>query len=501
MNIGLSSLTYLISASLLSSSTAFTVVSPVTVTGTNSNSNAPSPLVPVTKLEAMKKSDDLIDIINTKSVQNQVKGIMASTLIAAALWVSPAALMNNVEGGPSFVNDIRTSVVADAKEMASASGSRVNKDAESLLRYGLPIPKDKEVRKFQVAIEDIRQNIASKRKSAAMDDTKKVKGILKQKTSEFSGMCRDSSECTSIIASMNEQFEPLDKSLRDAQTYLNGSDQERIALDSAYKAQDKLQKLLTKLEEQMVPAGYETPVPDEYNDLPQLRGGRATVEFVLQKPGNAPFDIEGVNFPEAKLTMVIDGFTAPVTGGNFVDLVQKGFYKNMNIQRSDGFVVQTGKPDGIADGYVGTPSKSVGKGKHGERLIPLEISVKGDKSPLYETNIEDEGRGGEATVLPFNSYGAMGWAREEYDANSGSSQFFWLLFDSDLTPAGKNVLDGRYPCFGYVVEGADFLRDIKEDDVIVSAKVVDGLDKLVLPKVASSVASSAEATSIKESIL
>ena len=31
------------------------------------------------------------------------------------------------------------------KEMASASGSRVNKDAESLLRYGLPIPKDKEV--------------------------------------------------------------------------------------------------------------------------------------------------------------------------------------------------------------------------------------------------------------------------------------------------------------------------------------------------------------------
>jgi cyclophilin family peptidyl-prolyl cis-trans isomerase len=38
--------------------------------------------------------------------------------------------------------------------------------------------------------------------------------------------------------------------------------------------------------------------------------------------------------------------------------------------------------------------------------------------------------------------------------------------------------------FGYVVEGADFLRDIKEDDIIVSAKVTDGLDKLVLPKTA-----------------
>ena len=38
-----------------------------------------------------------------------------------------------------------------------------------------------------------------------------------------------------------------------------------------------------------------------------------------------------------------------------------------------------------------------------------------------------------------------------------------------------------YYIFGYVVEGADFLRDIKEDDIIVSAKVTDGLDKLILP--------------------
>ena len=37
----------------------------------------------------------------------------------------------------------------------------------------------------------------------------------------------------------------------------------------------------------------------------------------------------------------------------------------------------------------------------------------------------------------------MGMAREEYDADSASSQWFWLLFDSDLTPAGKNLLDGR----------------------------------------------------------
>jgi len=137
--------------------------------------------------------------------------------------------------------------------------------------------------------------------------------------------------------------------------------------------------------------------------------------------------------------------TAPVTGGNFIDLVDKGFYNKMLIQRSDGFVVQTGDPEGEADGYVGTPGKALGAGKHGERLIPLEIFVTDDKAPTYAVTIEEDGRGGQATVLHFSAYGAMGWAREEYEPNSGSSQFFWLLFDSDLTPAGKNVLDGNYP--------------------------------------------------------
>ena len=54
----------------------------------------------------------------------------------------------------------------------------------------------------------------------------------------------------------------------------------------------------------------------------------------------------------------IDGYTSPVTAGNFVDLVNKGFYDGMRIQRSDGFVVQTGDPskegrgDGKINGYV-----------------------------------------------------------------------------------------------------------------------------------------------------
>ena len=95
----------------------------------------------------------------------------------------------------------------------------------------------------------------------------------------------------------------------------------------------------------------------------------------------------------------------------------------------------------------------------------------------YGSTFDDDGRGGYAAALPFNAYGALGMAREEYDTDSGSSQFFWLLFDSDLTPAGKNLLDGRYACFGYSVEGEDFLGAVQEGDVIESAKVLGvGID-------------------------
>eukprot|EP00588_Corethron_pennatum_P011708 CAMPEP_0194277866 /NCGR_PEP_ID=MMETSP0169-20130528/10067_1 /TAXON_ID=218684 /ORGANISM="Corethron pennatum, Strain L29A3" /LENGTH=435 /DNA_ID=CAMNT_0039021929 /DNA_START=92 /DNA_END=1396 /DNA_ORIENTATION=+ len=382
----------------------------------------------------------------------------AGFLAAAALWSSPSLLSSLP------VADFTGSAggTAYAKEMASGSGSRVNKDAESLLRYGLPIT-NKEVRKLQLPLEAIRQDIVSKRTGDALNDSKISRGILKSKSAEMIKSCVDPKACADIIAKMSDDMTPLDEALDEAKNFQLGSQQQGAALDKAAAAQTVLSKQLTTLEEGMVPKGYRTPVPEVYKDLPQLQG-RATVEFVIKKTDGAPFDIQGVNFPEARLKMVIDGYNAPVTAGNFVDLVLKNFYTEMNIQRSDGFVVQTGDPKGEADGYVGTPSKSIGQGRHGERLIPLEIFVKGDKGPFYETTIEDDGRGGEATTLPFSSYGVMGWAREEYDPNSGSSQFFWLLFDSDLTPAGKNVLDGRYPVFGYVVEGADYLADVKEGE-------------------------------------
>ena len=70
---------------------------------------------------------------------------------------------------------------------------------------------------------------------------------------------------------------------------------------------------------------------------------------------------------------------------------------------------------------------------------------------------------------------------QEFEDNSASSQVFWLLKESELTPSNANILDGRYAVFGYVTENEDFLADVKVGDVIESMQVVSGLENLVNP--------------------
>ena len=72
----------------------------------------------------------------------------ATAALSMALWGAPAALVSSQQatGQPNMLPPMVEHIfAANAKEKASGSGSRVNKDAESLLRYGLPI-QNKEVR-------------------------------------------------------------------------------------------------------------------------------------------------------------------------------------------------------------------------------------------------------------------------------------------------------------------------------------------------------------------
>jgi peptidylprolyl isomerase len=109
------------------------------------------------------------------------------------------------------------------------------------------------------------------------------------------------------------------------------------------------------------------------------------------------------------------------------------------------------------------------------------VLVKGDPTPTYGITLEDAGRYRDEPVLPFSAYGAVAMARPESEPDGGSSQFFFFLFEAELTPAGRNLMDGRYAVFGYVTEGQDILRELKAGDKIQSAKVVQGAENLVQP--------------------
>ena len=169
---------------------------------------------------------------------------------------------------------------------------------------------------MQKEIEDIKQDVGVKRKSAAMDHVKAVKRMVGD--SKLLTPCRDTKVCAAAVAEIESQVAPITQALKESMDAFNGSDQERIATDKAYVAQEKMSKALTVLEEQMIPAGYEVQVPEAYSDLPQLKK-RATVEMVFKKPNNEPFDVNGENFKEAKMKMIIDGYTGMATAFAILD--------------------------------------------------------------------------------------------------------------------------------------------------------------------------------------
>jgi cyclophilin family peptidyl-prolyl cis-trans isomerase len=225
---------------------------------------------------------------------------------------------------------------------------------------------------------------------------------------------------------------------------------------------------LANLRMMQLPAGkLPFQIPDEYASLPRLNG-RAEIEMVVQSGGGKPYRLadEVTLVPKVTLRLVVDGYHAPLTSGNFVDLVRKGYYDGMTLQKVEQLIVQTGKPSSGGDG---------------PRKIPLEIFYKMDKEPVYSATSDDEMRATDAIALPFQAYGAIGMARQNEDVDSASSQFFLLKWDQALVAPGRNTLDGFYTNMGYVTENEQLLSQFQDTDKVVSMKVVKGLENLVVP--------------------
>lgn len=195
------------------------------------------------------------------------------------------------------------------------------------------------------------------------------------------------------------------------------------------------------------------------NDLPKLEG-KATV--VMEVKGSP-------------ITIEIDGNNAPITAGNFVDLVQRGVYDGLAFHRvvrdPQPFVVQGGDPQSKDETF---PVQRLGTGSFVDpktkeiRYIPLEIKAEGATEPLYGKTFK-EAKESKPPQLT-HKLGAVAMARSQLP-NSASSQFYFALTE-------LGFLDGDYAVFGYVTEGMDVVNKIQQGDRIESAKVTQGGENL-----------------------
>lgn len=125
---------------------------------------------------------------------------------------------------------------------------------------------------------------------------------------------------------------------------------------------------------------------------------------------------------------------APETVENFVNLVSVGFYNGLTFHRViDNFMAQGGDPEGTGLG---------GSGKD----IVGEFSING-----FTQNTLSHKRG------------VVSMARNGYDFNSASSQFF-ICYDDRCVQ-----LDGQYAAFGEVIEGMEVV-----DSFLEVERVYDG---------------------------
>ncbi len=211
-------------------------------------------------------------------------------------------------------------------------------------------------------------------------------------------------------------------------------------------------------EQTSVPA-TQASSPQVNNNLPRLEGKATVVMTVKGSP----------------ITIEVDGNDAPISAGNFVDLVHRGVYDGLVFHRvvrdPQPFVVQGGDPQSK---NPKVPVEKLGNGSFIDpatsqpRYIPLEIKPKGAATPIYSQTLNTAGISKPPELQ--HKRGAVAMARSQAP-DSASSQFYFALAD-------LSFLDGDYAVFGYVTDGMKVVDKIQQGDRIDSAKVTKGLENL-----------------------
>lgn len=353
------------------------------------------------------------------------------------------------------------------------------KDGRQFLRLTLPVGSEMKLgtasvgdsgKMAQEALEIIRlrfEQVGFTNPAAwagALKDLNTADAILTSKRSDF----------INKASSQEAAIDLLDNQLRPTLDILTAALRKQDIVTTT-SAQEKAGAALAELRALQLPKrSLPFAIPEEYASLPRLLG-RATVEVVVTDPKGFRYE-DNSKVPDNKITFLVevDGFHAPLTSGNFVDLVDKKFYDGLAFNKIEELSVQTGQKSAKAEGYVDPKTGAV-------RTIPLELFYKQDAAPTYGYTSDEDNRATDTMALPFQAYGAVGMARDNGDADSGSSQVFFLKWRQALIAPGRNTLDGFYSNIGYIVKNEPFLSQLTPQSKIVSARVVNGIENLERP--------------------
>tara|TARA_Y100001968_G_C19339212_1_gene708570 strand:- start:115 stop:1191 length:1077 start_codon:yes stop_codon:yes gene_type:complete len=324
------------------------------------------------------------------------------------------------------------------------TGNR-QKDPYAILRNALPI-EQKELRELQNTLENISEDIRGNRWPSLSKAASKSQFLANNRKKQIIDSIpkKNQQEAQKLVSKLKTSLENLGEEA-SAKNKANYTSIRRSSL-----------KLIGDLEALLLTDQFPYKIPEEFDALPRLLG-RASVEIKTNK---------------GTMIAIIDGYNAPLTGGAFIDLAAKGFYDKLPINRAEEFfILQTGDPKGSDIGYINSDTQEM-------RTVPLEIRVPGEEKIMYNQTFEEAGLYTSTPVLPFATLGTLGWAHSEQALDDGSSQFFFFLYEAELNPAGRNLIDGRNAAFGYVIEGSEILNTLGVNDEIISIKVLDGSERL-----------------------
>ncbi|MEO1133511.1 MAG: peptidylprolyl isomerase [Cyanobacteria bacterium J06639_1] len=334
-----------------------------------------------------------------------------------------------------------------ASAMALPAGNAVT-NGRTLLRLAAPF-EQKQLRDVDASLSEIDNDLKRYGWGAAKGHVKKANRILEKKGDRI---------VSSLLEERQEQGKADIATLQERMVEFTDVLEEQDK-DLAYASLNRVYTALENLEANAI-EGFPFEIPAEYDGFPRLLG-RARVEMETT---------------QGRMLLLLDGYNAPITAGNFADLVQKGFYDGSEFgQIEDFFYMQAGDPPGPEDGYIDPKTGA-------KRVLPLEIRAIDEVVPHYGETFEQAGIFGSEPAIPFSAKGTLAMAQYPNEPNSASSQFFLFMAEPDLSPAGLNFIDGRYATFGYALEGTDVLdrlgREVDNTDRILKARLVSGAEFL-----------------------